>query len=154
MLKNTFTTVVNEAANKGKKVLYLVLKRKTNERRIIEDLEKELDIKMQMFLENIQEKIINAKFDNKERALKYILLKGLINILEKMIVENMGKLSDEDKKLIEDIMKEDNNPQNDDDNGKDAKNKKTSKIPKDQQFAGKDNYGQLKGPDNFGNNHP
>jgi len=51
-----------------------------------------------MFLESIQEKLINAKFDDKERAFKYILLKGLINILKKMIIENMGKLSNEDKK--------------------------------------------------------
>jgi len=57
-------------------------------------------------------------------------------------------------------MKEDNNPQNDDGNGKDAKNKKTSKVPKDQQFPEKDNHGQLKGSNNSGNlfpirnNHP
>jgi len=114
---------------------------------------------MQMFLESIQEKLINVKFDDKERAFKYILLEGLINILEKMIVENMGKLSNEDKIQIEDIMKEDNNPQNDDGNGKDAKNKKTSKVPKDQQFPGKDNHGQPKGSNNsenlfpLGNNH-
>lgn len=112
-----------------------------------------------MFLESIQEKLINVKFDDKERAFKYILLEGLINILEKMIVENMGKLSNEDKIQIEDIMKEDNNPQNDDGNGKDAKNKKTSKVPKDQQFPGKDNHGQPKGSNNsenlfpLGNNH-
>lgn len=141
MFNKTVTTVIDNCVKKGKKVLYLVLQKKTNERKIIEDLERELDIKMQMFLDKISEKLINIKFDDAERSLKYILLKGLINILEKMIEENMGKLSEEDKKLIEDIMNEENNPKNDD-KRKEGKDNKHNKGPQGQKFPDKGNHEQ------------
>lgn len=152
MFSQTVTTIINKYVPKGKKILYLVLQKKTNERIIIENLERELDIKMQDFLRKISEKLINVKFDDAERSLKYILLKGLINILEKMIEENMGKLSEEDKKLIKDIMNEDNN-QKHDNNEKDGKNNKPNKDPKipenpeiskQNQPNGQENSGKIK----------
>lgn len=140
MFNKTITTVFDNCINKGKKVLYLVLKKKTNEQRIIEELEKELDIKMQMFLDKIFEKLKTVQFDNKERSYKYILLKGLINILEKMIEENMGKLTEEDKQLIQEIMNEDKDPKNNPE--KESKNNKHNKESKDPEYPDKGNQEQ------------
>ena len=130
----TVTTVVDNCINKGRKVLYLVLKKKTNEQRIIEELEKELDLKMRILLDRIVEKLKRVKFDNPERALKCILLRGLINILEKMIEENMGKLTEEDNKIIQEIMNEDKEPKNKFE--KEGKYSKEFKGKQDQQQKG------------------
>ena len=112
------TTLIDKCIDKGKKVLYLVLNKKTDENIIIEDLQNELDIKMKKFIEKNSETIKNAKFENYEASLKYIFIKALINFLEKMIEENKGKLSEEDKKIIENIMKEDNDPKYDNEEAK------------------------------------
>ena len=112
------TTLIDKCIDKGKKVLYLVLNKKTDENIIIEDLQNELDIKMKKFIEKNIETIKNAKFEDYETSLKYIIIKALINFLRKMIEENMGKLSEEDKKIIENIMKEDNDPKNDNEEAK------------------------------------
>ena len=112
------TTLIDKCIDKGKKVLYLVLNKKTDENIIIEELQNELDIKMKKFIEKNIETIKNAKFEDYETSLKYIIIKALINFLRKMIEENMGKLSEEDKKIIENIMKEDNDPKNDNEEAK------------------------------------
>ena len=112
------TTLIDKCIDKGKKVLYLVLNKKTDENIIIEDLQNELDIKMKKFIEKNIETIKNAKFEDYETSLKYIIIKALINFLRKMIEENMCKLSEEDKKIIENIMKEDNDPKNDNEEAK------------------------------------
>ena len=107
-MNNTKTQqIYEECANKGRNVLFLVLKKKSFEKEIIENLEKELDVKMQQFLIKIEPKIRNVKFDDPEKSLRLILLKGLINILKKMIQENIGELSLDDQKLLEEIMNED-----------------------------------------------
>ena len=120
MLNKTVTTIADKYIDKGKKVLYLLLNEKKDENIIIEDLQNELYIKMQKFTEKNSEKIKNAvdEFEDIETSLKYIFIKALINILEKMIKENKGKLSEKDKSIIENIMKEDNDPKNDNEEAK------------------------------------
>ena len=45
-------------------------------------------------------------FENKEQSLKVIILRGLINILQKMIEEHKMQLTESDQKALQDIMKE------------------------------------------------
>lgn len=109
----TSTILVNNCINKGKNVLHLVLKKKTHEKQIVEDLEEELEQKMQkMFIEKIAPKFQSLKLDNPEKALRVAMLKALIVILKKMIEKTFGELTSDDQKLIEEIMKEDDNKNN------------------------------------------
>lgn len=64
---------------------------------------KKLKENIDIFISNIYPKIKDKKLDNFE---KLILIKGFIQILEKMFIKYYGKLSSEDKKIIEDIIKE------------------------------------------------
>ena len=62
---------------------------------------------MQKFLEEIYPKLIELKFEKPKESIKYIILKGLINILKKMINEHSIELSKEDANALDDIMKDD-----------------------------------------------
>ena len=65
------------------------------------------------------------KFKDKEQSLKVIILRGIINIIKKILEEDIIKLSESDRKALEEIMKEEEdnfkkeneiiNAQNDDD---------------------------------------
>ena len=46
------------------------------------------------------------KFKDKEQSLRVILLRGIINIIKKIIEEDIIKLSESDRKALEEIMKE------------------------------------------------
>ena len=142
MINKTVTTIADKYIDKGKKVLYLVLNEKKDENIIIEDLQNELYIKMQKFTEKNIEKIKKAvdEFEDIEASLKYIFIKALIKILEKMIEENKGKLSEKDKKVIENIMKEDNDHKNDNEKSK----KTTVKRVRGPQYPFKGKQDKLK----------
>jgi len=58
-------------------------------------------------LEEIYPKLIEFKFEKPKESIKYIILKGLINILKKMINEHSIELSKEDANALDDIMKDD-----------------------------------------------
>ena len=103
----TITQVYDNCVNKGKKTLFLVLKKKSEEKQIIEDIEKELEHKMKLFLQKILPKIQNLKFENPEKSLRVIILKGLINALKDLIKQYFGELSQNDQNLINGIMDED-----------------------------------------------
>lgn len=109
-MKNESTVIqqiTDKAIKKGKKALYLVLKKKSFSQKVIEKLEKEIEIRMQKFLEEIYPKLIELKFEKPKESIKYIILKGLINILKKMINEHSIELSKEDANALDDIMKDD-----------------------------------------------
>jgi hypothetical protein len=108
MYTETVTKLIHKAVEKGKKVYYIVLK--SFHKEIIEQIEKELEVKMIEFMEKIAPKLKEDKFENKEQSLKYIILKGLIIILEKELAKNKINLSNQDKKILKEIM------DNDDDN--------------------------------------
>ena len=105
---------------KGKKIYYLVLKKKPFQKEIIEQLESQLKSKINEFLDKIIDKFKEIKFDNIEQSLKYILLKGLILILEKELNKNKIHLSEGEKKILKEIME--NDDENDDIHEKEIKN--------------------------------
>lgn len=51
-------------------------------------------------------KLKSIKLGDKENSLKYILIKGLINILNKMLNERMIILSDNDRNIVNNIFEE------------------------------------------------
>lgn len=121
----TITEVINSSVDEGKKVLYLVLKKKSFSRQIIEEIEKEVEKRIPAFIQSITPKLENMKFKDKEQSLKVIILRGIINIIKKILEEDIIKLSESDRKALEEIMKEEEdnfkkenekiNAQNDDD---------------------------------------
>jgi hypothetical protein len=128
----TSTIVLNNCINKGKNVLHLVLKKKTHEKQIVEDLGNELEQKMEkIFIEKIAPKLQKVKLDNPEKALRVAMLKALIAILKKMIEQTFGELTSDDQKLIEEIMKEDDNKNNSPKKQEDEKEKNNN--PKNNQ---------------------
>jgi predicted site-specific integrase-resolvase len=109
-MNNINTQVVQEYLQKGNRILYLALKKKPDSQEVVEELIKELKENLDIFLQNIYPKIKDQKFDDFEKSFKLILIKGLIQILEKMLTKYYGQLVDEDKKLIEQILKEEKLP--------------------------------------------
>ena len=109
------TTLCHKFMENGKKVYYLVLKKKSFQKEIIEQLESRLESKMNEFWDKIIDKFKEKKFENVEQSLKYILLKGLVLILEKELKNNQIDLSEEEKNTLKEIM------ENDEDNDIDEK---------------------------------
>ena len=124
MNHTTVTRVYNKCSNEGKRALHLVLKRKTQERIIIEEIEKELEIH---FLQ-IQTKLQNTKFDDPEKALRAILLQAIVSILEGMIKKYFGELSKADQDFIKEIM-------NEEEKKKQEPNKDNNQEPKNQNIV-------------------
>jgi hypothetical protein len=121
---NTITQVYNNYSKKTKNVLYLVLQKKSLEQKVIDDLEKELETKMLNFLKKIEPKLQNTNFENPEASIKLVLLKGFIKILEKMIKDKFGQLSEHDQNLINEIMNGEEKKNNKEEDIKDEKNNK------------------------------
>ena len=101
------TTLCHKFKENGKKVYYLVLKKKSFQKEIIEQLESQLESKMNEFWDKIIDKFKEKKFENVEQSLKYILLKGLVLILEKELKNNKIDLSEEEKNTLKEIMEND-----------------------------------------------
>ena len=95
--------VEKHAIQKGRNILYLVLKKKTKDTKFIEDLEDEIEKRMGNFINKMSNKLLNTKFDNPEESLKYILLKALSIILEELLKELEFQLSPHDKELLNTI---------------------------------------------------
>lgn len=102
----TITEYEKKVLKKGKKALYLVLRQKTFSDKIIDELEIEIERKFKNFLMDIAPKLKNIKLEDKENGLKYILIKGLINILNQMLNERMIILSDNDRNIVNSIFEE------------------------------------------------
>ena len=101
------TTLYHKYIEKKKKVIYLILKKKPFQKEIIDQLESQLEFKMNEFFDKIIDKIKETKFDNIEQSLKYILLKGLVLILEKELNKNKIDLSEGEKNTLKEIMEND-----------------------------------------------
>lgn len=101
------TTLCHKFMENGKKVYYLVLKKKSFQKEIIEQLESRLESKMNEFWDKIIDKFKEKKIENVEQSLKYILLKGLVLILEKELKNNQIDLSEEEKNTLKEIMEND-----------------------------------------------
>ena len=101
------TTLYHKYIEKKKKVIYLILKKKPFQKEIIDQLESQLEFKMNEFFDKIIDKIKETKFNNIEQSLKYILLKGLVLILEKELNKNKIDLSEGEKNTLKEIMEND-----------------------------------------------
>ena len=101
--KGTVSQTVTQTMERGKRILHLVLQKKPITIQAIEELEKEVSDRMIKFVQRIMPKLENAKFDNPESAIKVILLKGLINILKKLVEEYQKSLNPQDQEFIEQV---------------------------------------------------
>ena len=100
----TITSVEEKILKKSNNTLFLVLRQKGFEDQIIEDLNKEVEKRLEQFLNQISEKLKEMKFDNPEEAIKCLMLKQIIKILDDLEKEKMLNLCEGDKKLIFDIL--------------------------------------------------
>lgn len=101
--KGTVSQTVTQTMERGKRILHLVLQKKPITIQAFEELEKEVSDRMIKFVQRIMPKLENAKFDNPESAIKVILLKGLINILKKLVEEYQKSLNPQDQEFIEQV---------------------------------------------------
>ena len=96
---------INEAQenilNNGKNIIRQVLKRNDFAENIILDLEREVERRFAIFLNNKVSAINSKKLDDPENSIKYIMLKGLIKILDDLFYERMIILPETDKILIQ-----------------------------------------------------
>ena len=137
---NIVNKVTTLTIQKGRQILYLVLKRKPFAKEIIEELEKELEDRMTAFIKSIAPKLQNMNFDDPEQSLKVIILRGLINILKNMIEEHKIELSDSDRKILDDLMKNEEETMKPTEKGTDNDtNQKKIKDPGDKNKKGGDN---------------
>ena len=107
---STVTQYENKVTKKAKKVLYLVLKKQNFADEIINSLQIEVEKRFKKFLNDIAGDLEKIKFEDEENSLKYIILKGMINILNQMLKERMILLSDKDKQLVNEIFEGEKQP--------------------------------------------
>ena len=93
----TLTNLVDYAKEKANKVLYLVLKKKSFSVKQLEDINKEIEIKLEKFFDKIIPQLNKIKPKDEEKFLKYMMLKATIKILDKIMEKNYLKMTDEDK---------------------------------------------------------
>lgn len=100
------TQIETSSIKKSREILYIVLKEKPISEEVKQELEREIENRLVKFIQSISPKLQNMYFENKEQSLKVIILRGLINILQKMIEEHKMQLSESDQKALQEIMKE------------------------------------------------
>ena len=100
----TITVLEKQITEESKKTLYLVLRKKGFADEIIEEINKEVEKRLELYLNKIIHKLENMHFDNPEEALKCLLLKQVIKILDEMEKEKLLSIGEEDKKIINDIL--------------------------------------------------
>ena len=96
--------IKNNLLNKSKRALDQVLSKNSFGANIINDLERELENRLGIFLNNKASSINSKKFNDPENSLKYIMLREIIKILDDLFYERMINISGSDKVLIENIL--------------------------------------------------
>lgn len=109
MNSQVITLMEKKVLKKVRRTFYLVLKQKNLEDKIIDDLKDEVERRFLKFIKEIAPRLEKLSFDDPETAIKVILIKGIIKILNDLENEKKINLSKEDIKVIDDIFKEDNN---------------------------------------------
>jgi hypothetical protein len=104
----TLTSIVECAKEKAKKVLYLVLIKKPLSVKALEKINKKIELKLNKFLDKIIPKLEKIKPKEKEKFLKYMMLKATLNILDKIMKENYMELSEKDKITAKNIFENSN----------------------------------------------
>ena len=100
----TITVLEENIIKKSRNTLHLVLRQRGFADDIIDSINNEVEKRLQQYLNKIASKMDSMNFDNPEESIKCLLLKKIIEILEEMSKEKIANLSEEDKKLIFDIL--------------------------------------------------
>jgi hypothetical protein len=108
-LQATVITTSNQALNRGRQILHLVLQKKPFSEKIMEELENEISDRMGKFVSRIYKKLEQTKFENPQQSIKVILLKALVQIMRNMVKEYQQSLSPDDLKIIEEIFQKEEN---------------------------------------------
>ena len=126
--ETSIENVKKDIIEKGKKKLYLVLKKKKSfGEEIVEELEKEINNRLAAYIKKKLTKLMEIKPDNPENFLKLFLLSSYIKILKALLEKYNIQLTEKDIEIVEDIK----NCDNDEDENKDDKGKndlKTNEI--------------------------
>lgn len=126
--ETSIENVKKDIIEKGKKKLYLVLKKKKSfGEEIVEELEKEINNRLAAYIKKKLPKLMEIKPDNPENFLKLFLLSSYIKILKALLEKYNIQLTEKDIEIVEDIK----NCNNDEDENKDDKGKndlKTNEI--------------------------
>lgn len=120
--------VKKDIIEKGKKKLYLVLKKKKSfGEEIVEELEKEINNRLAGYIKKKLPKLMEIKPDDPDTFLKLFILSSYIKILKALLEKYNIQLTEKDIEIVEDIK----NCDNDEDENKDDKGKndlKTNEI--------------------------
>ena len=126
--ETSIENVKKDIIEKGKKKLYLVLKKKKSfGEEIVEELEKEINNRLAGYIKKKLPKLREIKPDNPDNFLKLFLLSSYIKILKALLEKYNIQLTEKDIEIVEDIK----NCDNDEDENKDDKGKndlKTNEI--------------------------
>ena len=101
----TLTTLIETSKKQGRKILYLVLKQKPLSKETVENLTEEIEQRLGAFFIKIAPKLEQMKPNEPETFLKYLLLQGVLKILENIMKKSYLSLTEEDKKAVERIYK-------------------------------------------------
>lgn len=101
----TLTTLIETSKKQGRKILYLVLKKKPLSKETVENLTEEIEKRLGAFFIKIAPKLEQMKPNEPETFLKYLLLQGVLKILENIMKKSYLSLTEEDKKAVERIYK-------------------------------------------------
>jgi len=126
--ETSIENVKKDIIEKGKKKLYLVLKKKKSfGEEIVEELEKEINNRLAAYIKKKLPKLMEIKPDNPDNFLKLFLLSSYFKILKALLEKYNIQLTEKDIEIVEDIK----NCDNDEDENKDDKGKndlKTNEI--------------------------
>jgi len=109
----TLTSIVEYAKEKAKKALYLVLTKKPLSVKSLEKVNKEIELKLNKFLDKIIPQLKKINPQDPEKFLKYMMLKATLNILDKIMKENYMNLSENDKIAAQSIFENNDKDFND-----------------------------------------
>lgn len=105
-MKTSCTTLLAQTnLDRGKNILYLVLKKKPFSEKITENIRKEIEKKLEDYIISIIPKLEIIEFRDYEQSLKIIILNAIIKILKEMIRNDLLKLDINDLTKLQDLMK-------------------------------------------------
>lgn len=96
-----FSQTITQIINKGKKALYLVLKKKPLPVEILETLSVELEDRYEKFLNLKLPLLKKIKPDNPEQFYECFFIRAMIEVLKEMLSERKINLSEKDLKTFE-----------------------------------------------------
>jgi len=101
----TLTKLIETSKKQGKKILHLVLKQKPLSKETVDNLSEEIEKRLSAFFIKIIPKMEQLKPNEPETFLKYLVLQGVLKILENIMKKSYLSLSENDKKSVEIMFK-------------------------------------------------